>query len=81
MNRRKMLKQTKARATIATLLLAMNIPFDIIKGTGPIVMNPVRSMEDVKQITHLEPEKLPFVAEALGAVGFGTLSFAYKNTS
>ena len=45
----------------------MNIPFDIVKGTGPIIMNPVRSMEDIKTITPLEPEKsVPFVGEALG---------------
>lgn len=52
---------------ILTPLSGMNIPFDIVKGTGPIIMNPVRSMEDVKTITALEPEKsVPFVGEALG---------------
>ena len=52
---------------ILTPLSGMNIPFDIVKGTGPIIMNPVRSMEDVKTINALEPEKsVPFVGEALG---------------
>ena len=52
---------------ILTPLSWMNIPFDIVKGTGPIIMNPVRSMEDVKAITPLEPEEsMPFVGESLG---------------
>ena len=52
---------------ILTPLTGMNIPFDIVKGTGPIIMNPVRSMDDVKTLTHLEPEKsVGFVGEALG---------------
>jgi uroporphyrinogen decarboxylase len=52
---------------ILTPLSGMNIPFDIVKGTGPIIMNPVRSMEDVKAITPLEPEEsMPFVGESLG---------------
>ena len=52
---------------ILTPLSGMDIPFDIVKGTGPIIMNPVRSMEDVKAITPLEPEEsMPFVGESLG---------------
>jgi uroporphyrinogen decarboxylase len=44
----------------------MNIPFDIVKGTGPIIFNPVREMDDIKSITPLEPEKsVPFVGESL----------------
>ena len=51
---------------ILTPLTGMNIPFDIVKGTGPIIMNPVRSMDDIKNITKLEPEKsVPFTGEAL----------------
>jgi uroporphyrinogen decarboxylase len=52
---------------ILTPLSGMNIPFDIVKGTGPVIMDPVRGMDDVKKITKLEPEKsVPFVGEALG---------------
>ena len=52
---------------ILTPLTGMNVPFDIIKGTGPIVMNPVRSMEDIKEIKPLEPEKsCAFVGESFG---------------
>ena len=52
---------------ILTPLAGMNIPFDIVKGTGPIIMNPIRDAEDVKTITPLEPEKsVAFVGESLG---------------
>ena len=52
---------------ILTPLSGMDIPFDIVKGTGPIIMNPVRSMEDVKAIKPLEPDvSVPFVGESLG---------------
>ena len=51
---------------ILTPLQGMNIPFDIVKGTGPIIFNPVREMDDIKDITPLEPEKsVPFVGESL----------------
>jgi|TARA_B110000003_G_scaffold272664_1_gene308978 uroporphyrinogen decarboxylase len=51
---------------ILTPLQGMNIPFDIVKGTGPIIFNPVREMDDIKSITPLEPEKsVPFVGESL----------------
>ena len=36
---------------ILTPLSGMNIPFDIVKGTGPVIMDPVRGMDDVKKIT------------------------------
>ena len=52
---------------ILTPLSGMDIPFDIVKGTGPIIMNPVRSMEDVKAIKPLQPDvSVPFVGESLG---------------
>ena len=52
---------------ILTPLAGMNIDFDIVKGTGPIIMDPVRSMDDVKKITPLEPsESVGFVGESLG---------------
>lgn len=33
---------------ILTPLPALGIEFDVIKGKGPVIPNPVRSMEDVK---------------------------------
>jgi len=52
---------------ILTPLTGMNIPFDIVKGTGPIIMNPIRSMEDIRAITRLDPDKsVPFVGKSLG---------------
>lgn len=52
---------------ILTPLTGMNVPFDIIKGTGPVIMDPVRNMEDIKKITMLEPEKsMGFVGKSLG---------------
>jgi uroporphyrinogen decarboxylase len=43
---------------ILTPLSGMNIPFDIVKGTGPVIMDPVRGMDDVKKarsISHWSP--------------------------
>lgn len=51
---------------ILTPFTGMNVPFDIIKGTGPVIMDPIRELDDVKKITKLEPEKsMAFVGEAL----------------
>jgi len=51
---------------ILTPLAGMNIEFDIVKGTGPIIMDPVRSMADVQKITPLDPTKsVSFVGESL----------------
>ena len=47
-------------------LAGMNVDFDIVKGTGPIVHSPVRSLADVDSVTHLHPEEtVPFVGETL----------------
>jgi len=52
---------------ILTPLTGMNVPFDIVKPQGPIVMNPIRNMEDIKTIRLLEPEKsCKFAGDALG---------------
>ena len=38
-----------------------------IKGTGPVIMTPLRDLDAIKTITKLEPEKsVPFVGESLG---------------
>lgn len=51
---------------ILTPLTGMNIPFDILKSKGPVIHNPVRSLEDVAQVKPLDPEAaLPYVGETL----------------
>ncbi|CAL6417007.1 unnamed protein product [Bathycoccus prasinos] len=51
---------------ILTPLAGMNIPFDIVKGTGPIIFNPIRDMAGVNAVTPLEPEKsVNFTGESL----------------
>ena len=52
--------------TVEPPLAGMNVDFDIVKGTGPIVHSPVRSLADVDNVTHLHPEEtVPFVGETL----------------
>jgi uroporphyrinogen decarboxylase len=54
---------------ILTPLTGMSVPFDFITGKGPIIENPVRTLDDVNQITDLDAEAAtPFVGEALRRV-------------
>lgn len=51
---------------ILTPLTGMNIPFDITGGSGPLIHDPIRTMEQVKQVRRLVPEEAtPYVGEAL----------------
>mmetsp|Transcript_20644 Transcript_20644/g.62195 ORF Transcript_20644/g.62195 Transcript_20644/m.62195 type:complete len:398 (-) Transcript_20644:399-1592(-) len=51
---------------ILTPLAGMNIDFDIVTGKGPIIADPIRSMEQVNRVTPLDADKtMPFVGEAL----------------
>lgn len=51
---------------ILTPLSGMNIPFDIIKGKGPVIFNPLRTADDVEQVREFVPEdSVPYVGEAL----------------
>ncbi|PON79039.1 Uroporphyrinogen decarboxylase [Parasponia andersonii] len=51
---------------ILTPLSGMNIPFDIVKGKGPIIFNPLRTADDVDQVREFVPEEfVPYVGEAL----------------
>eukprot|EP00882_Tetradesmus_deserticola_P009407 GHRQ01009930.1.p1 GENE.GHRQ01009930.1~~GHRQ01009930.1.p1 ORF type:complete len:378 (+),score=155.46 GHRQ01009930.1:169-1302(+) len=51
---------------ILTPLPGMNIPFDITAGKGPVIAEPIRTMEQVKQVTKLDAEgACPFVGESL----------------
>ncbi|CAG9460021.1 unnamed protein product [Pedinophyceae sp. YPF-701] len=36
---------------ILTPLTAMNVPFDIVAGKGPVIFEPIRTMEQVREIT------------------------------
>lgn len=51
---------------ILTPLPGMNIPFDIVKGKGPIIHSPLRTAADVDQVIEFEPEEwVPYVGQAL----------------
>lgn len=44
----------------------MNIPFDIVKGKGPIIFDPIRTAVDVEKVREFTPdESVPYVGEAL----------------
>lgn len=44
----------------------MNIPFDIVKGKGPIIFDPPSTTADVEQVREFIPEEsVPYVGEAL----------------
>eukprot|EP00268_Persea_americana_P040278 TRINITY_DN3994_c0_g1_i5.p1 TRINITY_DN3994_c0_g1~~TRINITY_DN3994_c0_g1_i5.p1 ORF type:complete len:399 (+),score=77.79 TRINITY_DN3994_c0_g1_i5:387-1583(+) len=51
---------------ILTPLPGMNIPFDIVKGKGPIIYNPLRTTADVDQVREFVPgASVPYVGQAL----------------
>lgn len=51
---------------ILTPLPGMNIPFDILKGKGPIIHYPLRTANDVAGVKEFVPEEsVPYVGEAL----------------
>ncbi|XP_061375091.1 uroporphyrinogen decarboxylase-like [Gastrolobium bilobum] len=51
---------------ILTPLSGMNIPFDIVKGKGPVIFDPVHSAAQVDQVREFIPEdSVPYVGEAL----------------
>tara|TARA_Y100001968_G_C19441440_1_gene762777 strand:- start:2648 stop:3706 length:1059 start_codon:yes stop_codon:yes gene_type:complete len=51
---------------ILTPLPGMGINFDIIESKGPLIEDPIRTIEQVKKLNELEPdETLPFVGEVL----------------
>ncbi|KAF5839842.1 uroporphyrinogen-iii decarboxylase [Dunaliella salina] len=54
---------------ILTPLPGMNISFDIGQGTGPVIPEPIRTMEQVDKVTKLNAEATcPFVGESLKQV-------------
>ncbi|KAM0001629.1 putative uroporphyrinogen decarboxylase [Helianthus debilis subsp. tardiflorus] len=51
---------------ILTPLPGMNIPFDIVKGKGPIIFDPITTAADVDKVTEFTPQEwVPYVGEAL----------------
>ncbi|KAK9114141.1 hypothetical protein Syun_020938 [Stephania yunnanensis] len=51
---------------ILTPLSGMNIPFDIVKGKGPVIFNPIKEAADVDKVREFVPEEcIPYVGEAL----------------
>ncbi|KAL9226778.1 hypothetical protein vseg_002549 [Gypsophila vaccaria] len=51
---------------ILTPLSGMNIPFDIVKGKGPVIFDPLLTQEDVDKVREFVPgEYVPYVGEAL----------------
>jgi uroporphyrinogen decarboxylase len=54
---------------ILTPLPGLGIPFDIVESKGPIIDSPIRTREQIDQLTPLDPESaLPFVRETLQAL-------------
>jgi len=53
---------------ILTPLPALGVDFDVVRGSGPVISSPLRTMADVAAMTPLDdPEKkLPFIREILG---------------
>ncbi|EOY20049.1 Uroporphyrinogen decarboxylase isoform 4 [Theobroma cacao] len=51
---------------ILTPLSGMNIPFNIVKGKGPVIFDPLGSAADVDKVREFNPEEsVPYVGEAL----------------
>ena len=51
-------------------LKAIGVDLDIKPGVGPVVADPVRTLEDVARIPDLTPDHVPFITEAVqGLVG------------
>ncbi|XP_021684829.2 uroporphyrinogen decarboxylase isoform X1 [Hevea brasiliensis] len=51
---------------ILTPLSGMNIPFDIVKGKGPVIFNPLHTAADVDQVREFVPEEsVPYVGKSL----------------
>jgi uroporphyrinogen decarboxylase len=51
---------------IVVPLKAAGVDLDIVAGTGPVVANPVRTMDDVQNLPDLHAEQVQPVADAIG---------------
>src|SRR6187551_2282091 len=46
-------------------LKAVGVDLDIKPGVGPVVADPVRTLDDVERIPDLAPEHVPYIAESV----------------
>src|SRR5436305_6701379 len=53
---------------IVVPLRAVGIDVDIKAGIGPVIETPVRSARDLERLRPLEPDDVPYVTEAVGAL-------------
>ncbi|XP_040378139.1 uroporphyrinogen decarboxylase 2, chloroplastic [Oryza brachyantha] len=54
---------------ILTPLPGMNIPFDIVKGKGPVIFDPLRTAAAVNEVREFVPEEwVPYVGQALNVL-------------
>jgi len=53
-----------------TPLPALGVEFDVVKGKGPLISNPVRSLHDLKSLRTLDDpdDSLPFIREILSSL-------------
>jgi uroporphyrinogen decarboxylase len=49
-------------------LRAIGVGVDIAPGVGPVVEHPIRTADDLAVLRDLEPDDVPYVAEAVGAL-------------
>ena len=59
---------TCPRSDILTPLPAFGIPFEIDDNKGPLLDNPIRSTEQLKQLHAIDLQQLSFVGESLGLI-------------
>lgn len=51
---------------IVVPLKAVGIDVDIKPGIGPVIADPIRTVEDLKRLRPLEPDDVPYITEAVG---------------
>jgi uroporphyrinogen decarboxylase len=51
---------------IVVPLKAVGIDVDIKSGVGPVIADPIRTMDDIKRLRPLEPDDVPYITEAVG---------------
>ncbi|GAA2790961.1 uroporphyrinogen decarboxylase [Kitasatospora paracochleata] len=51
---------------IVVPLKAVGIDVDIKPGVGPVIADPIRSFDDLQRLRPLEPDDMPYIAEAVG---------------
>ncbi|WP_354645090.1 uroporphyrinogen decarboxylase [Kitasatospora camelliae] len=51
---------------IVVPLKAVGIDVDIKPGVGPVIADPIRTVEDLQRLRPLEPDDMPYITEAIG---------------